>query len=251
MDGDGAGYHPSLLEAELYRASWAAASLYPGSDVPIMQEEMAREIKEEALTPEDREEKAFTCLLLARRRMGAHRGVFKQVIEQKSSELGMRHDDILVALIHSMWASCYNTSLSMDTDTLASLSQKEAEALLTSNPPGARFSQQMLQQLDKAIERLATHEPAQTSSSSAPTALFVLLPFVVFGLLLFALQRLFRGTGQFAKDEQAHEDHTNVPNGAVLKGGDPQEATTRRRMSEGSTRGPTLRGQREGPVRAS
>ncbi|KAL8272477.1 hypothetical protein Esti_003600 [Eimeria stiedai] len=208
----------TLTDVELYRASLAAGSLYPGGDVPIMPEEMAREKQEQELTAEEREERAFTCLLLVQKHMQSHRDVFKQVIQEKSPELGMRQDDILVALMHSMWSSCYNTSMSMDSKPLSSLSSKEIAALLTPQTPNTRFSQQMLQELDRAIEQLAGPGEPETK------------------------ERLSDGGPSSA-----------VSSGPILKdvGGDSSETAPRRRVSEGPVRGPALRCARDGPLRAS
>ncbi|KAL8451150.1 hypothetical protein Emed_002188 [Eimeria media] len=260
----------SLMDVEMYRASLAAGALYPGGDVPILPEEMAREKQEQELTAEEREERAFTCLALAQKHMQSHRDVYQQVIQEKSPELGMRQDDILVGLMHSMWASCYNTSLSMDSHAISSLSPKDIAALLTPQTTNTRFSQQMVQQLDRAIEQLAAQprcsvflcypcflhqveDPPQISHSSAPAGLFIFLPFVLFGIIVFALLHFSKGPEEPETKEQLSDERPTsaVPTEAILKDVDSSEAAPRRRVSEGPVRGPALRCAREGPLRAS
>ena len=69
----------------------------------------------------------------------------------------MREDDLLRLWLHSLWVSCYYKSLSLSPSrggevAFYSLSLKEREALLTSNEIPAGFSQQMLRDLDLAIQ---------------------------------------------------------------------------------------------------
>ncbi|KAL8450044.1 hypothetical protein Emag_003468 [Eimeria magna] len=319
MEGSNNPQALSLMDVEMYRATLSAGSLYPGGDVPILPEEMARENtaafalpspdrlnqrtqqppsylaictffevkcavfpclrQEQELTIEDREEKAFTCLVLAQKHMQSHRDVYKQVIQEKSPELGMRQDDILVALVHSMWASCYNTSMSMDSNALSSLSPKETAALLTPQTTNTRFSQQMLQQLDRAIEQLSVsrtpdfatraqprcslllrclcflqvENPPQISQSSAPAGLVIFLPFLLFGIIVFALLHFFKGPGEPETEGRLSDEDPGsaVSTEAILKDVDSSEAAPRRRVSEGPVRGPALRCAREGPLRAS
>lgn len=155
MEGHDGSPSPSLLDTEMYRADIGVFSLYPGGDMPIPQEEMYREQQESALTEETREGKAFLCLLLARKHLEKHKDVMLQITQQKSIEMGMREDDVLASLVHTAWASCYNRSLSIAAPSLYSLSPEEAETLIAPDPASARFSQQMIKQLDKAIKRLA------------------------------------------------------------------------------------------------
>ncbi|KAL8433800.1 hypothetical protein ACSSS7_003646 [Eimeria intestinalis] len=183
---------------------------------------------------------------------------------------GMRQDDILVALMHSMWASCYNTSVSIDSTALSSLSPKDSAALLTPQTTNTRFSQQMVQQIDRAIEQLAAQlrcnpllcrscfleqveNPSQSSQSSVPAGLLIFLPFFIFGMIVFALLHFPKGPGEpETKKPLSDEGPTNaVSSDAILKDVDSSEAAPRRRVSEGPMRGPALRCAREGPLRAS
>lgn len=68
----------------------------------------------------------------------------------------MREDDVLVTLLHQLWAGCYSRSLAQSRswgDSLLSMPPKEKEALFVPLEKPMRFSQQMLQDIDAAIQR--------------------------------------------------------------------------------------------------
>lgn len=68
----------------------------------------------------------------------------------------MREDDVLVSVLHQLWAGCYNNAMSLpDPLSVLLLSSKEAENLLKRGDTPERFSMQTVQIVDQAIRRLA------------------------------------------------------------------------------------------------
>lgn len=274
MEGEGATPSARLLQAELSRATTATYELFPGGDIPSPEVQSYRERYEAALTAQEKEDTAFSCLLLAKRRMETHRDVFRQVIQQTSPEMGMREDDVLVAILHNIWAGCYSRSLAQSPVpgiSLLSLPPEQKEALLEPLKQPMAFSEQTLESIDAFIQRFAAGRPPVGSFSSLFTAYFFsvapilfILGFLV--LLLFLFQRLFSGikvpqklkAGEEGAPMKKHS-HTGTevrqPEDGCMacasKEDEQQETTTRRRMSAGSQKGPPPGAARGGPMRSS
>lgn len=71
----------------------------------------------------------------------------------------MRGDDLLVLLLHQRWAGCYYESLALPASaSFDSRSAQEVENLMRVHKTPMRFSQQMLQDLDLAIQRFAVSD---------------------------------------------------------------------------------------------
>lgn len=156
MENEGEAPSTMLLQQELQRAAVAASALYPGADRADPKDEAKRRHQESALSASEREAAAFQCLQLTANHFKSNRNVLKQVVSISAPQNGMRGDDLLVLLLHQRWAGCYYESLALPaSSSFDSLSAQEVEGLMRVHEVPTRFSQQMLQDLDLAIQRFA------------------------------------------------------------------------------------------------
>ncbi|KAL8272479.1 hypothetical protein Esti_003602 [Eimeria stiedai] len=104
---------------------------------------------------DERIERIFFCLLLSSKHLNLHQAVYRQVVDVKSPKLGMRQDDLYGLLLHSIWSSCYYKSLSHSVASLYHLSSARAATLTSPAEIPAKFSYQLLQDIDLTIKYFA------------------------------------------------------------------------------------------------
>ncbi|KAL8424764.1 hypothetical protein Efla_001353 [Eimeria flavescens] len=141
----------ALLRKSLVWADLSANALKPTSD-PIV---FPSPTPEELAHWEERVERIFICFSLSSKHLTQHTNVYRHVVSIKSPELGMRQDDLYRVLLHSLWASCYYKFISRPVGSLHRLSQEEVETLIDVAAIPRRFSNQLLQDIDKTIKHFA------------------------------------------------------------------------------------------------
>lgn len=206
-----------LLIAEESRADLAVFALYPGGDIPRPEQEAERVKKESALPLTKREDVAFSCLSLASDYMHENRQIYQQLAKEKSPQHGMREDDVLVSVLHEMWATCYNNALSLpQSASVLDLSLQEAQDLLKPREVPERFSAQTVQMLDQAIRRFAESESPDVSDpptfSASTASVVVAACFVIVVELVVLLVR--RLTKPSHKPSQEHCSDSDVAQSA-------------------------------------
>ncbi|KAL8451152.1 hypothetical protein Emed_002190 [Eimeria media] len=124
---------------------------------------------------DERVERIFFCLLLSSKHLTLHQATYRQVVDLKSPELGMRQDALYRVLLHSIWSSCYYKSLSHSLSSLYHLSPEKAAALTTPAEIPAKFSHQLLQDIDLTIKYFAVGEALQVTKHKIYIILTLLL----------------------------------------------------------------------------
>ncbi|CDJ46727.1 hypothetical protein, conserved [Eimeria brunetti] len=225
MEGAQSQNAPSSLGADKSRVDRAVSALYPGGDFPHPEEEAERMQKESAFSSTKREHIAFSCLSFAHAYMHENRQLYQELAKEKSPQHGMREDDVLVAMLHQMWAGCYNNALSLpEPASVSALSFQEAGDLLKAHDITERFSMQTLQLLDQSIRRFAEADFPDVSGHATPssivTAVAAACLVVVLELTMFILRHLSK---RYYKASQEDRRALHSTESETLSQTSPQE----------------------------